>query len=70
MATLHLMIMKAYCSVTKTQANYRIQDLVDWINNNGGVNGYAVSRDQVKRGILAIIDAQKKRKAVNVLSNQ
>jgi hypothetical protein len=46
--------------VIKVQDTYRIQDLVDWINNNGGVNGRAVNRDTVVRGIAAIIDKGRK----------
>lgn len=60
MGTLHLMILKAYCNVIKTQNTYRIQDLVDWINNNGGINGRDVTRAQVLGGIVTILESKQK----------
>lgn len=59
MGTLQLKILIAYKNVTKVQDTYRIQDLVDWINGNGGVNGREVTREQVKRGILTILERNK-----------
>lgn len=49
-------IIQAYKNVTDTRESYRIQDLADWINETGGVNGRLVTRAEVKRGILAILD--------------
>lgn len=61
METLMTQILKAYQNVIKVQSTYRIQDLVDWINANGGYNNREVTYGQVKRGILAILDRKKER---------
>lgn len=60
MGTLHRQIMMAYLNVIKTRDKFRIQDLVDWINANGGVNGCNVNRGQVKRGIVTILERKGK----------
>lgn len=61
MATLHRQILIAYKNLISIQPTYRIQDIVDWINANGGINGCNVNRDQVKRGIVYIIEKSKGR---------
>lgn len=60
METLSKKIMIAYQRVIEVQPTYKIQDLVDWINKNGGINGSPVSREQVKRGIITIIERNQK----------
>lgn len=52
-------ILKAYQSVTKVKNTYRIQDLVIWINANGGINGREVTRAQVMRGIVKLLEGTK-----------
>lgn len=44
-------ILIAYKNVDKP---YKMQDLADWINNNGGINGRLVTRNDVKRVIVRI----------------
>lgn len=61
METLLRQIVRAYQSVTKVQHKYRIQDLADWINANGGWNGYRVSRRDVLRGIAMLLEKEQKK---------